>query len=466
VDAAVATAERLAGGSLVTDGLSKPLHGAEGRQDIVDRLVQAGPGSHGIAFVRTYDEHGRLDPTGQVYNVLHDPRLNSVVFLDARSGRLASAPDSADYRFMVVRGGDSVATGHDPRALLDDVSGARLDAALDAASESRGGSKVFDGHALSGIVSAFTGGWRRQPHLTFSGVDHEGVAHEFSAKDVRIKPIEHGGFIMGASFHRDGPSTDIAREVATPRADDPWGANRKQRSAFYVETDGDRHEFTVHLRDGRELAVAPEVTAKLLAGSGMLRLGKHGPASLTVFTPSVGTHDFHTALRSEGAVARMHAVKTSRPAPVSAHLLEPIPDLGSVPTLADRLWYRLFSHGATKETVGLAKSTTEEAAEEIKAVEGEAAAGKFRTGLQRAVELLERDGVLNPYLRKAGDPVTAGLMLSHLLDGMARAWAQGGNAAAAAAAQMEMRMIGIELPPPGSVSSVSSAGEGRGTDEQ
>jgi hypothetical protein len=344
--------------------------------------------------------------------------------------------------------------------LLDDVSGSRLDTALDAASESRGGSKVFDGQALSGVVSAFTGGWRWQPQR-FTGVDHEGVSHLFHAKDVRIKPIEHDGFVMGASFHRDGPSEDIAREVgATPRDDDPWGENRKKGSAFYVETDGAKHEFTVHLRDGRELAVAPEVTAKLLAGSGMLRLGKHGPASLTVFTPSVGTHDFHTALRGEGAVAQLHAVKTSRPAPVSAHLLEPIPDLGTVPTFADRVWSRLFSHGATKETVDLVKSTTDEAAEEIKVVEGEAAAGKFRAGLQRAVEMLERDGALNPYLHKAGDPVTAGLMLSHLLHGMARAWAQGGNAAAAAAAQMEMRMIGIELPPIGQPS------EGRETDDQ
>jgi hypothetical protein len=83
--------------------------------------------------------------------------------------------------------------------------------------------------------------------------------------------------------------------------------------------------------------------------------------------------------------------------------------------------------------------------------------------------MLERDGALNPYLRKAGDPVTAGLMLSHLLDGMARAWAQGGNAAAAAAAQMEMRMIGIELPPSGSVNTVGSVGvpsEGREADDQ
>jgi hypothetical protein len=337
-----------------------------------------------------------------------------------------------------------------------------LDTALDAASESRGGSKLFDGHSLSGIVSSFTGGWKRQPH--FTGVDHEGVSHEFSAKDVRIKPIEHDGFVMGASFHRDGPSSDITREVgATPRDDDPWGSDRKKGSAFYVETDGDKHEFTVHLRDGRELAVAPEVTAKLLAGSGMLRLGKHGPASLTVFTPSVGTHDFHTALRSEGAVAQMHAVKTNRPAPVSAHLLEPIPDLDSVPSRS--LWSRLLSHGAEKETVDLVKTTTDDTAAEIKAVEGEAAASKFRAGLQRAVEMLEKEGSLNPYLRKAGDPVTAGLLLSHLLDGMARAWAQGGNAAAAAAADMEMRMVGLGLPPVGAgLPPGGMKSEGRGTD--
>jgi hypothetical protein len=55
---------------------------------------------------------------------------------------------------------------------------------------------------------------------------------------------------------------------------------------------------------------------------------------------------------------------------------------------------------------------------------------------------------------------------------MARAWAQGGNAAAAAAAQMEMRMIGIELPPSGSVNTAGSfntvgvPSEGREADDQ
>jgi hypothetical protein len=59
------------------------------------------------------------------------------------------------------------------------------------------------------------------------------------------------------------------------------------------------------------------------------------------------------------------------------------------------------------------------------------------------LRVLEKAGAVAGLLRLAGDSVTAGLTLSHVLEGVARAWAQGGNAAAAAAVAQDMKRMGL-----------------------
>jgi hypothetical protein len=91
---APATAPR--SGSLIEHHFGTPVRRVSGPDDIVRRLVAAGPGAHGIVF------QTRPDGTGHVLNVLHDPSDGSIVFLDAQSGRLADLPDGHSYGLLLL----------------------------------------------------------------------------------------------------------------------------------------------------------------------------------------------------------------------------------------------------------------------------------------------------------------------------------------------------------------------------
>jgi hypothetical protein len=142
-----------------------------------------------------------------------------------------------------------------------------------------------------------------------------------------------------------------------------------------------------------------------------------------------------------------HEEVETRPAPpeLSPHLLEPIPDLATSHATvdADGLAATLAGHGAHEETSRLVVDAAKDAVDATRSLEGEEAAGRFAAAMPHAMRLLEKAGAVTKLLRQAGDAVTAGLTLSHVMEGVARAWAQGGNAAAAAAVAQDMKRLGL-----------------------
>ena len=87
-------------GALLIDHFDREHRMVSGPQEIVEKLAQAGPGSHGVVF-----QH-RSQGEGHVFNALYDERLNSVVFIDAQNGRLGSFDPNDRYGFMLVTGDD------------------------------------------------------------------------------------------------------------------------------------------------------------------------------------------------------------------------------------------------------------------------------------------------------------------------------------------------------------------------
>ena len=96
-------------GDLLIEHFDREHHMVSGPQEIVETLVQAGPGSHGVVF-----QH-RAQGEGHVFNALYDERLNSVVFIDAQNGRLGSFDPNDRYGFMLVTGDDPHAPATDGR---------------------------------------------------------------------------------------------------------------------------------------------------------------------------------------------------------------------------------------------------------------------------------------------------------------------------------------------------------------
>jgi hypothetical protein len=170
--------------------------------------------------------------------------------------------------------------------------------------------------------------------------------------------------------------------------------------------------------------------ARLVPESGLL--GVHEPGRANPREAVITLHD-------------EHATAAGRPAPLNPHLLEPIPDLRTSHAAVDEdsLTARLAGHGADEETSRLVVDAAKDAVDATRSLEGEEAAGRFASAMPHAMRLLEKAGVVTTLLRRAGDAVTAGLTLSHVLDGVARAWAQGGNAAAAAAVAQDMKRLGL-----------------------
>ena len=99
-------------GDLLIEHFDREHHMVSGPQEIVETLIQAGPGSHGVVF-----QH-RAQGEGHVFNALYDERLNSVVFIDAQNGRLGSFDPNDRYGFMLVTGDDP----HAPRPMDVDTA--------------------------------------------------------------------------------------------------------------------------------------------------------------------------------------------------------------------------------------------------------------------------------------------------------------------------------------------------------
>jgi len=109
------------------------------------------------------------------------------------------------------------------------------------------------------------------------------------------------------------------------------------------------------------------------------------------------------------------------------HLPEPA-------AVGDALASVLTAHGAPAETVDIVLSMVNETVENTRVAEGPEAAGRLATAVPMALRLLESTGVVGRYVREAGDAVTAGLMVNHVVDAVARAWVNEGAAAATALA--------------------------------
>ncbi|MFI9380103.1 protein-glutamine glutaminase family protein [Kutzneria sp. NPDC052558] len=95
----------------------------------------------------------------------------------------------------------------------------------------------------------------------------------------------------------------------------------------------------------------------------------------------------------------------------------------------------LSEHHAHRETVDLVLSMVDETVDNTRVAEGRQSADRLAAAVPGAVQALESAGVIDLYVREAGDPVTAGLMLNHVVDAVARAWVDEGETAATALAE-------------------------------
>jgi hypothetical protein len=76
-----------------------------GPDEIVERLLQAGPGSHGIVLYR----HGA--GRAHVVNVFYDASLDGVVFFDGQKGRLESISPENVFWFLPTTRRDAAGAG-------------------------------------------------------------------------------------------------------------------------------------------------------------------------------------------------------------------------------------------------------------------------------------------------------------------------------------------------------------------
>jgi len=92
---------------------------------------------------------------------------------------------------------------------------------------------------------------------------------------------------------------------------------------------------------------------------------------------------------------------------------------------------------AAKPELGITEvlSAVQDAVDDTRVMRGDEAADKLAAALPKALRLLESTGVVAKYLSQAGDAVTAGLSLAHVVETVARKWADDGEAAAIAMAE-------------------------------
>jgi hypothetical protein len=104
-------------------------------------------------------------------------------------------------------------------------------------------------------------------------------------------------------------------------------------------------------------------------------------------------------------------------------------------TAGEALRSALVAGRARPETIDLVLSMVDETVDNIRVAEGPAAADRLATAVPGALRVLASAGVIERYVREAGDAVTAGLMLNHVVDAVARAWADEGETAATTLAE-------------------------------
>jgi len=305
-------------------------------------------------------------------------------------------------------------------------------------------------------------------HDWFSGRDAAGREHRFPIGDVTQTELrDKSGRVIGTSFFHEPTDQRLA---------DAWAKGGDSDDAV-LAFHGNPDTAKLHVRGLGDVQVRPETLASIAVRSeGFAKAVGDGRRTTFLLACEAGAvrgpgglaHDLHQALAREDVTDRVVAASTvvrfghrdgerltelendgqltvfERPAPVSAHLLEPIPDLPPHGVVDEQsLTAKLGEHGATEETTGIVLDSAKDAVEGTRTLEGEEAADRLASAMPQAMRLLEKAGVVATLLRQAGDSVTAGLTLSHVLEGVARAWAQGGNAAAAAAVAQDMKRLGL-----------------------
>ncbi|MFI9387048.1 hypothetical protein [Kutzneria sp. NPDC052558] len=90
----------------------------------------------------------------------------------------------------------------------------------------------------------------------------------------------------------------------------------------------------------------------------------------------------------------------------------------------------ITEHDGHRETVDLVVNMLQGTLDNTRVAEGEQAAGRLAAAIPAALRVLDSTGVLDQYLGQAGDAVTAGLSLVHVLETVARKWAVDGEPAA------------------------------------
>jgi hypothetical protein len=174
------------------------------------------------------------------------------------------------------------------------------------------------------------------------------------------------------------------------------------------------------------------------------------PAAEAMLASGVGVSEqrFGTDDVSDGHAAIEHDERPQPPEPIRSRLFElirtshqpevPPVEAGTVGLGAvggDAVAVRLAEYRAHRETVDLVVSMVKDSVESIGVAEGLEAAGRLAAAVPRALRVLESAGVIERYVREAGDAVTAGLVLNHVVDAVARTWVTEGESAAIALAE-------------------------------
>ncbi|MFE0023568.1 toxin glutamine deamidase domain-containing protein [Amycolatopsis sp. NPDC059021] len=305
--------------SLLEDHFGAPAVPVRHPGEIVERLVAAGPGAHGIVFRAAGPEEG----SGHVFNAIHRPD-GSIVFLDAQQGRLASLPETAGYRFLLTGGGDAETRPGSPDSGVygaERSTGRRL-------RRQAGDEPLHDDRELAVLnVSRYlrSNEWepilvrlrdlpqRRWPrHGRYSGVqydtDDDGAAYlswylGFSRGDI--------GDVSGLRESADAPEDGRALYARAPWSDDPAGTFFLQiHGSVVMDADGRYARgtgFIVRRREGGDfVSLSGRVLAAMVTANRDFRAAyERGVRSVSLISCNIGrrggaAYDFHQEMTTLG----------------------------------------------------------------------------------------------------------------------------------------------------------------------
>lgn len=163
--------------------------------------------------------------------------------------------------------------------------------------------------------------------------------------------------------------------------------------------------------------------------------------------------DLAVALPDEGVDVLINPGAADSVRVVAGALKAAVVEIGAAPTRppdgvpaatvdGDALLESLGEHDIDRRIADMVVPWAQDAVSDALVTGGEAAARELSSILPRALEVLERNGVVKACLRNAQDEVTAGLSLWHALEAVAGAWADGGCEAAAALARGFVAVMG------------------------